>query len=551
MGAIALKTVEPAIDVVAREDFGWNELRSGQREAIESVVGGADTLVVMPTGYGKSAIYQIAAAIIAGPTVVVSPLIALQFDQIAGLASHRDAPEAVAVNSSQGARANADSWLAIATERAEFLFLSPEQLAKEEVIEHLLRLGVKLFVVDEAHCISAWGHDFRPDYLRLPEVIERLGHPTVLALTATGSPPVREEIVERLGMRDARVFAHGFDRPNLRLEVVRHEQDSAKRAAVRDRLAELSRPGLAYVATRRDAESYAELLARRGIRASAYHAGLKASERRATQQAFRDDETEVIVATSAFGMGIDKPNVRFVVHIAVPDSIDSYYQEIGRAGRDGEPAVVELHYRAEDLGLRTFFASGLPSLGELRRIVRVLRAADSPLPLSQLAARLGVPPRSLSRLVTLLQDAGVVDSGKAGLSASTAVSPADGAALAMRRAEDREHIERSRIAMMRAYAETRQCRRQFLLGYFGQDLPLPCGNCDTCENGSAYEEQPEEEADDEFAADAPVRHVLWGDGVVMQSDDERITVFFGSEGYKVLSRADVEAKKLLVAVPQS
>jgi ATP-dependent DNA helicase RecQ len=543
------------IRAVARDSFGWEELRPGQRTAIEGVVGGRDTLAVMPTGYGKSAIYQVAAVLLAGPTVVVSPLIALQFDQIAGIEEHDDAPDAVAVNSGQGERANQEAWRAITTGGAEYLFLSPEQFAKDEVVERLAAIGVRLFVVDEAHCVSSWGHDFRPDYLRLAEVIERLGHPTVLALTATGSPPVRDEIVERLGLRGALVLTHGFDRPNLRLEVRRHESDSEKRDAVVDSLIELPTPGLLYAATRRDTERYAEKLVDRGIRAIAYHAGQSAAERRESQEAFREGDADVVVATSAFGMGIDKRDVRFVVHAAVPDSLDSYYQEAGRAGRDGEPATVTLHYRSEDLGLRSFFASGLPSHESLREVFEAVRDSGGPIRLNRLASRVGMTGRGVSRLVNLLEQAGYLSTGRSGIVAradnSDDLDSDDAARRAIAVAEDRERIELSRIAMMRSYAETRECRRRFLLGYFGEDLAEPCGNCDTCTNGSAYEvgEDADDEPDDQYGVDSAVTHVEWGDGIVMRAEEDRITVFFETEGYKVLSRELIEERKLLTVKP--
>jgi ATP-dependent DNA helicase RecQ len=500
----------------------------------------------MPTGYGKSAIYQVAAVLLTGPTVVVSPLIALQFDQIAGIEEHDDAPDAVAVNSGQGERANREAWRSITTGEAEYLFLSPEQFAKDEVVERLAGIGVRLFVVDEAHCVSSWGHDFRPDYLRLAEVIERLGHPTVLALTATGSPPVRDEIVDRLGLRGPLVLTHGFDRPNLRLEVIRHESDSEKREAVVEHLAELPMPGLLYAATRRDTERYAEKLVARGMRAIAYHAGQSASERRDGQEAFREGAADVVVATSAFGMGIDKYDVRFVVHAAVPDSLDSYYQEAGRAGRDGRPATVTLHYRSEDLGLRSFFASGLPSHESIRAVFEAARDAKGPIRLNQLASKVGMTGRGVSRLVNLLEQAGCLSTGRSGIVAGSH-DPEVAARRAIAAAEDRERIELSRIAMMRSYAETRECRRRFLLGYFGEELAEPCGNCDTCTGGSAYEFR--DEADDEFPVDSTVTHIEWGDGTVMRTEEDRITVFFESEGYKVLSRELIEERKLLTIKP--
>jgi ATP-dependent DNA helicase RecQ len=547
----------------ARERFGWNSLRPGQLEAIEQVVAGRDVLAVMPTGYGKSAIYQVAAALMDGPTVVVSPLIALQTDQVASLTSARDAPDAVALNSAQTDKANTDAWRAISADDAEYLFLAPEQLARDEVVERLHELGVSLLVVDEAHCVSSWGHDFRPDYLRLGDVIARLGHPTVVALTATGSPPVREEIVERLGMTRPLVLTRGFDRPNLHLDVVRHSEDSDKRRAVIEQVAELPKPGLIYVATRKDTERYADELVARGVRAAPYHAGLKVGERRQTHEAFQADEVDVVVATSAFGMGIDKPNVRFVVHAAITESIDAYYQEIGRAGRDGAPATTTLHYRAEDLGLRTFFNSGSPDHEALAQAYGALAANEAPLRISELAKAMGVTARRASNLVNLLEEAGVVSSARRGVRAAAPITPTEAADLAAERAEARERIEQSRLAMMRGYAETSGCRRQFLLGYFGEELPELCGNCDNCDSGSAADEVDGATGvaagvgastdaaasgggdDDEFPPETAVRHTEWGPGVVMRSEDDRITVFFEEEGYKVLSREAIREHNLL------
>ncbi|MFD1861098.1 RecQ family ATP-dependent DNA helicase [Aeromicrobium camelliae] len=541
----------PPHDTIARarglaaEAFGWEELRGGQEDAISALAAGTDVLCVMPTAYGKSAIYQVAGMLVDGVTVVVSPLIALQADQLAGLEDAPNAPEAVAINSAQSEGRNEDAWSSLAVGESEFIFLSPEQLAKPDVVDRLREQTVSLFVVDEAHCVSAWGHDFRPDYLRLGAVIERLGHPVTLALTATGAPPVREEIVERLAMRDARIITRGFDRPNLWLGVNRHESEDRKREAVLDQVAELRKPGLVYVATRRAAEEYAEALTDRGLRAAAYHAGLRAAERRRVHEAFLDDELDVVAATSAFGMGIDKPNVRFVVHAAITESLDSYYQEAGRAGRDGEPALVELHYRQEDLGIRRFFAARHPDAELVRAIVSALEAADSPVSNAELARRLDVSPRKLSGHLGLLHDAVVVERVRTRirLSPQFAGSPADAVERAEEQSAMRERIDESRLEMMRGYADTTGCRRQYLLRYFGESLDEPCGNCDTCDAGTAEAAEPV--ADDPFPVQTRVQHVEWGEGVVMSTEDDRITVFFESEGYKVLSREAIEEDDLL------
>src|SRR3954470_22413344 len=290
---------------VARKVFDWRELRPGQGEAMEYLLQGRDVLVVMPTGSGKSAVYQIPAQLLDGPTIVISPLIALQRDQMLSLAE-RNAGGAVVVNSSQSAGSSQDSLEQVHAGKAEYVFLAPEQLAKPEVVDRLAAARPSLIAIDEAHCVSAWGDDFRPDYLQLGRVIDRLGHPPVIALTATASPPVREDIVEVLGLRDVHQVIRGFDRPNISLEVRRFADESAKRRALVADAAGRSGLGLVYVATRRDAEAYAKELAAAGLRAQAYHAGMKASKRNRVHADFTADRLDVVVATSAFGMGIDK-----------------------------------------------------------------------------------------------------------------------------------------------------------------------------------------------------------------------------------------------------
>jgi ATP-dependent DNA helicase RecQ len=556
-GARASRRRPTAADIraVARDRFGWDQLRPGQLESIQALLGGHDVLVVMPTGAGKSAVYQVAALLLDGPTVVVSPLIALQRDQLAAL-RQSDAPDAVAVNSAQQASTTEEAWESIDSGDAEFLFLSPEQLAKDDVVDRLAAAKPSLLAVDEAHCVSAWGHDFRPDYLRIGDVLERLGNPRVAALTATASPPVREEIVERLRLRRPRQIVRGFDRPNLRLEVQRAaDADDTGRLLV-DRVTAEAVPGLVYASTRKNTERYADALAEQGLRARAYHAGLKAKERREVHEAFLAGDLDVVVATTAFGMGIDKPDVRFVVHAQVSDSLDSYYQEIGRAGRDGEPALALLLYRAEDLGLRSFFASGGADDEVVRDVataVRRHRTDDgSAVPASELQAELDVSHSSLTRAVNLLEQAERVQvTGDGELEYTDPDVPVDEAVQqAVEVADSHQRLERSRVEMMRGYAETTGCRRQFLLGYFGEDLDGPCGSCDTCTSGSADDvAQEQAQAEDEAARTGQERydvnervvHREWGDGVVMRPDGDRVTVLFDQVGYKTLAHEVLDA----------
>jgi ATP-dependent DNA helicase RecQ len=367
---------------IVRDVLGFDDFRPGQERAMQAVVGGRDTLAVLPSGAGKSAIYQVAGKLLGGPVVVVSPLIALQRDQVDRLDElGDDLGAARQLNSSLSAGEHREVLEGLADGTVHHVFLAPEQLAKPEVVDAVRDAGPALFVVDEAHCVSAWGHDFRPDYLRLGGVIEQLGHPTVLALTATAAPPVRAEIVERLEMHDPEVVVAGFDRPEIRLEVDPQPDPHGKREAVLERVLQQvgdgQTPGIVYSATRKGTEDLADALTERGLRAAAYHAGLRATEREDRQQAFMEDELDVVVATTAFGMGIDKPDVRFVVHAEPADSIDSYYQEIGRAGRDGQPALAVLVYRQEDLGLRRFFAAGIPAEEELQQVAGLVAAAEA------------------------------------------------------------------------------------------------------------------------------------------------------------------------------
>jgi ATP-dependent DNA helicase RecQ len=550
-----------ALAALAASSFSLPNLRDGQLAGMRALVAGRDVLAVMPTGYGKSAIYQVAAQHLHNktgrPAVVVSPLIALQEDQLEGLAGDLGREAAVAINSAHTDTEVEAAWEAVESGKATFVFLAPEQLAKQETVDRLAALDVSLFVVDEAHCVSSWGHDFRPDYLGLGAVRERLGNPPVAALTATASPPVRDEIAERLDMQDPLVLVHGFDRPNIFLDVVRHHEDKGKRKAVLAQVAGLARDGhgLLYAATRKDTEKYAAKLAGQGLRTEAYHAGRAAGDRERIHEQFLDDELDVVVATTAFGMGIDKPNVRFVVHADIPESLDSYYQEIGRAGRDGEPATAVLHYRAEDLGLRKFFTTSTPDPERLLAVLKVLKAAGGPTPKSSLAELTDIPIRRVTSLVNQLEEAGAVRTGKRGIRlASKAKLPAL-VDRAIELAESRQRVEQSRLTMMRAYAETDGCRRQFLLGYFGEDLPEPCGNCDGCAAAAARHKTPgtgddggeavPDPADEPFPLQSAVVHKDWGPGLVMRHEDDVITVLFEHEGYKTLSRAAVVENELL------
>ena len=526
---------------VAQQRLGYESLRPGQAEGVRSVVSGRDTLCVMSTGSGKSAIYQLAGFIIDGPTVVVSPLIALQQDQMEAVEE-----DAAVVNSTLTDKQREEVLEEVGDDEVEFVLLAPEQLANDDLLDELRHAGVSLFVVDEAHCVSQWGHDFRPDYLRVGPAIEALGHPPVLALTATAAPPVRDEILSVLGMRDPEVIVRGFDRPNIRFEVDRHEEAPRKRRALLDRVEAAEGSGIVYCATKKTAEEVAEQLRERGVRAEHYHGGLSPKVRSERQDAFMDGSSvDVMVATIAFGMGIDKADVRWVFHHDISESVDSYYQEIGRAGRDGDPAEAVLFYRPADLGLRRFFASGRVKFDDINRVGQALLVSDEPMRPAEILEELSISDTKLATAVQHLEEAGfaeVTDDGSVAAIREADLSEAvEQAEIAE---EQREAFDKSRVEMMRAFAETDGCRRAFVLGYFGEDYEPPCGNCDVCERRG--DDVAREQDASPYTVGERVQHPEWGTGTVGQIQDEQVTVVFDTVGYKTLGLAIVEERGLLI-----
>lgn len=510
----------------AKDRFGHDRLLPGQAEATAALLDGHDVLLVAPTGAGKSLVYQLAALLIDGPTLVVSPLLALQQDQIERIGQSGAEVHAVRISSAEGVREREEALERLAAGDVEFLFLAPEQLANPEVAERVAALRPSLVAVDEAHCVSAWGHDFRPDYFRLGDLLDDVlgdsGHARRVAMTATAAPPVRDDIRERLRLHDPRTVVTGFARDNLALRVVRVADESSQRQAVLDAVDAATGAGIVYCRTRPAAEEYAELLAARGRRPVVYHGGLGNRRREEAQQRFMDDDADLIVATSAFGMGIDKPDIRFVVHAQIPESPDTYYQEVGRAGRDGAPADGVLVYRSEDLALGRFFSAGVPRRADVAAVVTARDEVGGPgADPARIADATGFGRRKAGRLLNLVELAEQTGAG------------GDVVEAVRELAEARRSLERSRVDMMRGYAETDRCRADFLVGYFGEQLPERCGVCDNCRAGTAPD--PAVEQAGPFPVQSRVRHGEFGGGTVTDVEDDRLTVLFDEVGYRTLS----------------
>jgi ATP-dependent DNA helicase RecQ len=546
-----------AIAKLLRSVFGVERLRAGQQDVIDSVLDGKDTLAIMPTGSGKSLCYQLPANILPGATIVVSPLISLMKDQLEKL--HDLGIHAAQLNSSLSPDEERDALDGIRSRRHEIVFCTPERLAQAEFIAVLKALDIALVVIDEAHCISHWGHDFRPAYLDMAAAIEALGRPPVLALTATATADVVADIAKQLGRPKLNIVNTGIYRPNLHYNVVqvtnRREKIGAALRIVRDS----NGFGIVYAATVKAAEEMLQALLEAGESATLYHGKLAARQRKENQDLFMAGQRRVMVATNAFGMGIDKSDTRFVVHLQLPANLEAYYQESGRAGRDGADAWCTLLFLQDDKRLQQFFlVRHYPDAAELKAVYQAAKdlMGAGPVRFDRVHAALDeFGAGKIKICLKLLKDGCLLRQNRSLAFALARAEPTQALfdELAQVYAQKQER-DRAALEQMVSYAVSGFCRWKVLLDYFADAVPgfEKCCRCDNCQKPALalarsdirddeFDRAPEAEpAAPQFDIGAGVKVPKYDEGVVQSVAGDQVTIAFPDESVRTFMADFVE-----------